>query len=394
LTSPVFLIAAREFRTYVATVSFWVALAIGPLLMAGLLVLAGHGSAATPVRLICADSTLQQIARLALADAAKLEDHSLAFVQNERAPGVRIDSTAVGKVDVAFDANFPLTQSGRALVALRMERDLIRAGSSRNAPMVRLDSSTAGSSRVDTAALSRFGMVTVLWLALTGSLGMLLQAIVRERGNRSLESLLAAVSAWQLAAGKLLGIGAISALVLFVWLGSASPLAVLALGSGSLASPLLSAFASPIALARGFLIYTFAYAFYGFTTVAIGAGARDSASAQNLSRPMFLVLLMAFFVSLASVSGVAMDVSWLVYVPPFAPFVLLLKAPGEYPVSVELTALALLFLCTLLAARLAVARITVTGDARGTSMFRRFRTGFAGQEVPEIIRATVRPTIP
>ncbi len=377
MTSPVFLIAAREFRTYVATVSFWVALAIGPMLMAGLLILAGHGPAITPVRLICADSTLQKAARVALADTTKLEDRSLAFVQDERAPGVRIDLIPSGKVDVRFDANFPLTQSGRALVALRIEHDLSRAGSSRTAPIVHLRAMDAGPSRVDIAALSRFGVMTVLWLALTGSLGMLLQAIARERSNRSLESLLAAVSPWQLAAGKLLGVGAVSALVLFVWLGSASPLAVLALGHGSLGSPLLSAFASPGGLLRALLIYAFAYAFYGFTTVAIGAAARDSASAQNFSRPMFLVLLMAFFVSLASVSGVATNPSWLVYIPPFTPFVLLLKSPDEYPLSIEVTALVLLFLSTAFAAHLAVARITVTGDTHRGSIFRKWHTGFA-----------------
>jgi ABC-type Na+ efflux pump permease subunit len=66
--------------------------------------------------------------------------------------------------------------------------------------------------------------------------------------------------------------------------------------------------------------------------------ARDSASAQNLARPMFAILVIAFFVALASAAGgTSSAISWLLYVPVFTPFLLLL-----YPVVSWATQLSLL----------------------------------------------------
>ncbi len=45
--------------------------------------------------------------------------------------------------------------------------------------------------------------------------------------------------------------------------------------------------------------------------------ARDTAAAQNLSRPMFAVLLAAFFAALAAARGGGGQLAWLVYVAPF-----------------------------------------------------------------------------
>jgi ABC-type Na+ efflux pump permease subunit len=89
-------------------------------------------------------------------------------------------------------------------------------------------------------------------------------------------------------------------------------------------------------LAQGASVYVLAFAFYGLTTIAVGALARDNAAAQNLARPMFAVLLTVFFTSLASALG-AHGLSWLVYLPPFTPFMLLMQ---PQPTGVVLTALA------------------------------------------------------
>jgi ABC-type Na+ efflux pump permease subunit len=59
--------------------------------------------------------------------------------------------------------------------------------------------------------------------------------------------------------------------------------------------------------------------------------ARDVPAAQNLSRPVFGVLLLVFFVSLAQLSaagGGGGGVSWLAWIPPFTPFVMLMAEPG------------------------------------------------------------------
>jgi ABC-type Na+ efflux pump permease subunit len=101
-----------------------------------------------------------------------------------------------------------------------------------------------------------------------------------------------------------------------------------------------------VGLARAALVYVFGFAFYGLATVAVGAMARDNADAQNLARPMFAVLLVAFFTSMAMVQGGG-GLNWLVYAPPFTPFVLLMSP--QLPAGVEAAAFGLLVASTVAA---------------------------------------------
>jgi ABC-2 type transport system permease protein len=165
--------------------------------------------------------------------------------------------------------------------------------------------------------------MAMLWLTLTGSLGMLLQAIARERANRALESLLASAQAWEIVAGKLVGVGAVSLLVLLSWLGSAAAFSAFLPPQTGLIGSALSALGQPLSLLRDALIYVCAFGFFGAATLVVGALARDSTSAQNLARPLFLVLLVAFFVALGTPEGTT---TWLVYVPPLTPFLLLVNS--------------------------------------------------------------------
>ena len=87
------------------------------------------------------------------------------------------------------------------------------------------------------------------------------------------------------------------------------------------------------------------------------AAARDVTSAQNLSRPMFAVLLAAFFVALACAFGARE--SWLLYIPPFTPFLLLMHAPTELSPASQLEAVGLVLLATAFAGWLAIGRLTV-----------------------------------
>jgi ABC-2 type transport system permease protein len=168
---------------------------------------------------------------------------------------------------------------------------------------------------------------------------MLLQAVVRERANRALEGLLAAASSADVVFGKLIGVGAVSLLVLGAWLGSAAALAPLAPRDAGLAAAVLGDLGDPASLARAGVIYVLAFAFYGLLTIAVGAAARDTAQAQNLSRPMFAVLLAAFFAAMACATGGRAVTSWLAIAPPFSPFVLLAAPPDALSLATQLSAL-------------------------------------------------------
>ena len=315
------LIAGREFRAYAMTASFWVALAVGPLLMgAALLLSGGHGQA--PAR-PSATLTLTQ------------------------------DPT--GAVTAEFGEGFPLSAQGRARFVDVLQGDGKIHGA------VRIVEPHPKSS-VDVDALQRFALLMMLWMTLAGSLGMLLQAVVRERSNRALESLLAAARPSDIVFGKLLGVGAVSLLVVSTWLGSSAAMGVLAPASGGTVASLLQGFAHPAVLARAAAIYVLAFGFYGLATVAIGALARDNADAQNLARPMFATLLVVFFTAMASTAG-AHSLAWLVYIPPFTPFMLLIQPQSA---GVELVALDLLAAATALAGWFAVRalRLACAGSPR------------------------------
>jgi len=177
------------------------------------------------------------------------------------------------------------------------------------------------------AAILRFLLALMLWLALVTTLGMLLQAIVRERTSRSLETLMASVRPAELILGKMIGVGGVTAAVMASWLLS------LAIGAsallkgelGPLARGLLGAAADPWLLLQAVLLFVSGFSFYGALIAVIGALARDEPGAQNLARPLFGVLLMIFFAALAA-GCLRMDPpAWLAWLPPFAPFLLLLK---------------------------------------------------------------------
>jgi ABC-2 type transport system permease protein len=257
------------------------------------------------------------------------------IIAPEGEAGVRIVSDSAG-IQVRFVGQ-PLPAPARGLFKAELERRLAVRLLSRSgvadadaATQVLLEEAPAAPAKVvDPEVGARFGLVFMLWLTLTGSLGMLLQAVVRERANRALDSLMAAAQPVEIVFGKLLGVGAVSLLVLGSWLGTAAALGGLvpAGASGAVAGA-LSAFAHPTLMIQAAGVYVLTYVMYGSVTIALGAAAQDSASASNLSRPMFGVLLVAFFAAMASAMGAAGTLSWLIWAPPLTPFMLLLTPSG------------------------------------------------------------------
>lgn len=322
------LIGLREFKAYVATWSFWVALAFGPVLMltaAGLL--AASQRPPTPIAIdLTAPSALQAEAVAALNEAAQALPKPIAIVA-DGPTRITIEDTPAG-VSVRIEGQ-PLPAAAASLFKADLARRL--AG----APALELSQPAPVRKAADPEAGVRFGLVFMLWLTLTGSLGMLLQAVVRERANRALDSLMAAAQPVEIVFGKLLGVGAVSVLVLTSWLATAAGLGAFipAQATGALHG-VLAAFADPRLLIQAGGVYILAYVMYGSVTVALGAAAEDTASAQNLSRPLFGVLLIAFFGALISTMGGAQSLSWMLWVPPLTPFMLLLT-PTEALSAVE-----------------------------------------------------------
>jgi ABC-2 type transport system permease protein len=349
--NPSLLIASREFRTYVATASFWIALCLGPLMALGASLLLGHAAPPQPMRIESAAPELHAAAVAAVTEAAGLEDRRISLSKTS-GPVLSIVARPDRSLDLKFAHDFPLSRGGRTLVARTLERDLMRQGGAVS-PAVRLEAERAAAPKADPAGASRFLVVMVLWLTLTGSLGMLLQAVVRERSNRSLEMLLTSASPFHLVLGKLMGVGAVSLLVTATWLASVA--AAASMSDGAATAALLREVTTPTALLHALAAYLLGFLFYGMATIAISAGARDNATAQNLSRPMFAVLLAVFFLCMGIGGGLG-GLSWLVFIPPLTPFMLLMH-PVALPT--ELTALALTMAASIGLARIATLRVRI-----------------------------------
>jgi len=363
VSAPLYLIAEREFRTYVATVSFWLALALGPLAMAALAALVNQAQAPIQVAVESNDASLQAAGAEAIEAAASAEGRRFTIRQHGAAT-LSLHRRADGAVEANFDSDFPLSGVGRNLVRRTIERDeavrRLRAAGENIAPIVVQDPpEILPPAHSDEGRLSRLALMGMLWLTLTGSIGLLLQAVVRERTNRALEILLAVARPWEIVIGKLLGISAISGLVLAAWLGSAAMLGNVGPAVASQThSTIFGLLAQPAALMRAVILYVLAYAFYGLLTIGLGAGARDSAVAQNLSRPVFALLLISFFLPLMGVSASANTLYWLRFLPPFTPFILLLDAHPGFAAS-DILPLGLLSGAILVGAYVSVRRLSI-----------------------------------
>ena len=189
-------------------------------------------------------------------------------------------------------------------------------------------------------------------------MGMLLQAVVRERTHRGLETLLAMARPIEIVLGKLAGVGAVSQLVVWAWVGSGVALSLLVPHSGGLTGALLSGLSNPTDLARAAVAYALAYLLYGLATVAIGATAEDTAAAQNLSRPLFAMLIVVFFAIVATMAGSSGVLHWLVFAPPFTPFLLIVDRYSWGEVSIAI----FLLLISIIAVGAAAQRATRLKD--------------------------------
>jgi len=334
------LLAEREFKAYVTSITFWVALALGPVTMAAMLATAQLAPAAPhATALVVAVDAPDDAVRAQAIDAIRalghLADTPVTITDGPAATRIAIRHHN-GQLTLENTGIQLLPPLARAFLLERIARQTQSGtGHPGNSPPAPLDLSPAASSASvpsPPAAAGRrigaFAIATILWMTLTGSMGMLLQAVVRERANRGLEILLALARPLEIVIGKLAGVGGVSALVVGAWIGTGAALAWLAPHSGGMIGALMSGMADPASLARSAVAFLLAYLLYGLATVAIGSTARDTAAAQNLSRPMFGVLLLVFLVIATTLTGSSGPVRWLVFVPPFTPFLLILEPYG------------------------------------------------------------------
>jgi ABC-2 type transport system permease protein len=200
--------------------------------------------------------------------------------------------------------------------------------------------------------------VVFLFAMLMFYASMIVNGIIEEKGSRVVEVLVEAVPVRQLMAGKLLGLGAIAigqVLVLF------APAATVLLATNRDAIP------RGVGGLVGWVVVwlVLGYAFYSLLCAGLGALVSRPEEAQAVLTPATLTALAGYFVGFAAIQApeatFSVVASWL---PPSAPFVMLVRqAVGEPSLIEVFGSLALLVLAIVLAA-LAAARVYEGGILR------------------------------
>ena len=177
------------------------------------------------------------------------------------------------------------------------------------------------------------GFVYILWISIMQVASMLLNNTIEEKSNRIIEVLLSSVTAWELMAGKLLGIAAIGLTMLLTWIASAAAMlwywaspeaeAITNLASVIFDSTLLPAFV---------FYFLLGYFMYASIFLAIGSICNTIKEAQNFMGPVMMIMIVPIltmaFIPKDPHGTLATVLSW---IPLYTPFVMMNRAAADPP---------------------------------------------------------------
>jgi ABC-2 type transport system permease protein len=224
--------------------------------------------------------------------------------------------------------------------------------------------------------VAAFVLAFVLWSAVFGVANMLLTSVIEEKSNKILDTLLTSVRYHELLAGKLLGVAGVSATMLSAWglmLLAAGRLVGSATGSNDAAS-FLAAVSDPSLLLPFFGLFACGYLMFGAIFLSLGSLCETLQEAQTLMTPVILILIgPLMFLPIGIENPQSPVLAGAVWVPFFAPFLLLARMPSSPPLIEVWGPLALMIITTLLVlwAATAVFRGGASGRLRADSLMKR-----------------------
>lgn len=136
-------------------------------------------------------------------------------------------------------------------------------------------------------------LLTILFIiSLIGGSQYLMQAVLDEKENRTMEVIITSVTPTQLMAGKVVGLGAVGMLQMLIWLVSAA--AALAVLSPRL--PFLASISiKPDFILLALVLFTLQYLLLGAFMAAIGSMVTDAKQGQNYASPFTTVAMSPMF---------------------------------------------------------------------------------------------------
>lgn len=209
------------------------------------------------------------------------------------------------------------------------------------------DRGRGGSARV--SVFFALLIVVMLYMALMLYGQAVLRGVMEEKQTRVAEVVISSVPAWQLLAGKVIGVGAVGLTQLAVWISSA----ILLL---RYRGPILSKFgASPmsftppdVTFGMGVVLLLFfiaGYVFYSSLFAAVGAMVSSEQEAQQALMPIILLLVSSFVffqpVLSEPTSGLAQTLSWLPFSAPIVmPLRMAVISVPSWDVAISLVSVA------------------------------------------------------
>ncbi len=170
------------------------------------------------------------------------------------------------------------------------------------------------------------GFMILLWISIFTAGQYLLAGTIEEKGSRVMEVLLSAASPMELMIGKILGKGAVGAVILLLYGG---------VGMGTLV-----VFAMTHLIAWQTLLFTLVYFVIAYATIAcimaaIGAAVTEVTEAQSLLGPVMMILVIPMMLWMPIMrnpnSGFAQVCS---FVPLINPFIMVLRISGSEPIPI------------------------------------------------------------
>ncbi len=386
----IYLIARREYLSYVAAPGFWISLIAIPLLLVAAVMaplVIGQAEPARAVAVISDDPALERVVSDAIdggnlqAGQQPLPGDAMARYVVVPAPattaealtpwlvGERTVSTPQGELSLSaalfvtrtpdggtdlqvwstsLADREPVERAERALGDLMRAEALGRAGLS-TAEIDRVDDlwpsvasfdprRTGAEAEVQVADRAPFfvsvALSYLLFMLIFSVANMLLSSVIEEKQARILDTLMTSARLTEVLAGKLLGVAMVSLTLLTVWGVTAVTAARLGAGADpdGVVAGVFEALSDPVLIGMMAAYFLVGYLMYGAIFIGIGALCENLQEAQTLMGPVIVILMIPMLLILVAIntpdSEVVRTMAW---VPLFAPFLGILRVPTEPP---------------------------------------------------------------
>ncbi len=209
---------------------------------------------------------------------------------------------------------------------------------------IRIEKGKEGASGISVFLVS-FTMVMLLYVNVLVYGVAVMRSIIEEKSSRILEVLLSSVTAKQLLAGKIVGVGAVGLTQIMIWLAVAGAFSL----PGLLASrSMLSNIHIPMAGVIAFgVFFILGYFLYSTMYAALGSMVNSDQEAQQVQWPAMLPIIFSIVLSTPVLQHPNSPLAfWASMVPFFAPILMFVRVMVETPPAWQLILCVTLMLLT------------------------------------------------